>query len=373
MIAPASLRRIALLRRAVVLRLAGLWLAGLCAGCAAGWSSAPAVTPETPVEAASETPQTRPVLDAPRDNGDAPYLDDEECVVADAADILERESLPDVAEGRAELGRLIQRLTRDPQAPDSAAPQELPAHAEPAQPASPIAVPSDAQASFSAVVVPDATAIAQLSRAQCFDILKRARIATEPVNEDAPFVEMPLRLTSPVEGVRIAPKWTPKGQTRHDIMDCRLVVALIPLAREAKMRGAEDIRFFSTYRPLTRPESTCAKGAAGKTCRQQQERWKKAEAGKLSQHHRAIAIDIHGFTMADGRYISVLDHYERRDGSPPCQDKPKTPEGIFLKELACALHAARAFHVMLTPNANKAHHNHFHFDITPKANWFIIR
>jgi len=226
---------------------------------------------------------------------------------------------------------------------------------------------------FSTAVVPSAVEISKMSFSQCRKLLNDAGVRTRETGFDTPFVEMPLLLDGPIEGVRIAPRWPGKGEVRGDVMDCRLIVTFIALAREAAIRGATEILFYSTYRPLKRPDDACPAGKEGKVCRSRLDAWKKAEAGKLSQHHRATAIDIHGFTMSDGRYVTVLDSYERKDGQPPCADKPATADGVFLQSLACALHEQRVFNVMLTPNANKAHHNHFHFDITLKATWYIIR
>ena len=48
-------------------------------------------------------------------------------------------------------------------------------------------------------------------------------------------------------------------------------------------------------------------------------------------------------------------------------------KGQLLQDFACGLHKDKVFNVVLTPNANKAHHNHFHFDITPNATWYILR
>ena len=90
-------------------------------------------------------------------------------------------------------------------------------------------------------------------------------------------------------------------------------------------------------------------------------------------HRRGLAIDVGWLTTADGRAVAVLDDYELHSGAPPCEAGADTDVGRRLRDFACALHAAKAFNVVLTPNANKAHHNHFHLDVTPNARWAIIR
>lgn len=71
--------------------------------------------------------------------------------------------------------------------------------------------------------------------------------------------------------------------------------------------------------------------------------------GLRSQHASANAIDISGFTLADGRQISVLRDWD---------DKGK--EGQFLHE--AHRRACRYFRVALGPEFNAAHKNHFHLD-----------
>lgn len=68
-----------------------------------------------------------------------------------------------------------------------------------------------------------------------------------------------------------------------------------------------------------------------------------------SEHATANALDISGFTLAGGRQISVLQHW-----------KGTGPEARFLR--AVHARACRYFHVVLGPDYNAAHHNHFHLD-----------
>lgn len=68
-----------------------------------------------------------------------------------------------------------------------------------------------------------------------------------------------------------------------------------------------------------------------------------------SEHARGNAIDISAFVLADGRRVTLLDHWDARDG-----------RSAFLQEIrdgACPL-----FKTVLSPDYNAAHANHFHFD-----------
>jgi hypothetical protein len=74
--------------------------------------------------------------------------------------------------------------------------------------------------------------------------------------------------------------------------------------------------------------------------------------GWRSQHATANAVDIGAFTLADGRRISVRASWNG-DGA----------EARFLR--AAHGRACRYFRVVLGPDFNAAHYDHFHFDRGP--------
>jgi len=71
---------------------------------------------------------------------------------------------------------------------------------------------------------------------------------------------------------------------------------------------------------------------------------------KLSEHGYANALDVSGFTLSDGRKISVKRHW---NGDPQ--------EQAYLR----AVHrgACQHFTTVLGPNHDRAHHDHFHVDL----------
>ncbi len=79
--------------------------------------------------------------------------------------------------------------------------------------------------------------------------------------------------------------------------------------------------------------------------------------GRRSEHATANAIDVAGFTFADGSSVSVAKDWND-DGA----------KGRFLHEVRDG--ACRAFNVVLSPDYNAAHRNHFHFDM---GRWVICR
>lgn len=73
---------------------------------------------------------------------------------------------------------------------------------------------------------------------------------------------------------------------------------------------------------------------------------------QLSEHGYGLAIDISGFRLSDGTIVSV-----EHDWSKP------GPRSAFLHHLARA--ACGYFSVVLTPDSNADHFNHFHLDLGP--------
>ena len=79
----------------------------------------------------------------------------------------------------------------------------------------------------------------------------------------------------------------------------------------------------------------------------------------LSMHGLALAIDLKWFRTADGRLYDVEDHWEHDTVDF------RTEQGRWLYDLAQQMHARHIFNIVLTPNFNAAHDNHFHVDLTP--------
>jgi hypothetical protein len=74
--------------------------------------------------------------------------------------------------------------------------------------------------------------------------------------------------------------------------------------------------------------------------------------GRLSQHAYGQAIDVSGFDLAGGRRIVVGRDWRGR-GEP----------ALFLKEVAEG--ACKVFRATLTPNYDRSHADHLHFDLGP--------
>lgn len=87
-------------------------------------------------------------------------------------------------------------------------------------------------------------------------------------------------------------------------------------------------------------------------------------AGTISQHGRARAIDLAGFTLAGGSSHTVKAGWEKN------QPKPVTPGGIFLRGVAEDMFDGGGFSIVLTPDFNEDHADHFHLDLTENVKLF---
>lgn len=72
--------------------------------------------------------------------------------------------------------------------------------------------------------------------------------------------------------------------------------------------------------------------------------------GKLSEHGHANAIDVSGFKLADGRWVTVRDGWSSWSS-----------DSRFLRTVHQG--GCNIFTTVLGPNADKFHRDHFHFDL----------
>lgn len=77
----------------------------------------------------------------------------------------------------------------------------------------------------------------------------------------------------------------------------------------------------------------------------------------VSEHSYANAMDIYGFTLANGRRIDVLASF----GKPEIE--PKTSAGAFLRALARAAFDEAVFSVVITRFFDELHRDHIHVDM----------
>lgn len=76
-----------------------------------------------------------------------------------------------------------------------------------------------------------------------------------------------------------------------------------------------------------------------------------AMAGRLSEHAAANAVDVSGFVLADGRRITLKGDWT----------SPDPNVRSFLTVIRAS--ACRRFKTVLSPDYNRLHADHFHFDM----------
>ena len=174
------------------------------------------------------------------------------------------------------------------------------------------------------------------------------------VAEAADGIAQPVRLQGPLHGVtfRASVREADRAASPYELADCRLVLALDDLAQILAAHDVVEVVHYSMYR---RPRG----------------------AGKSSEHHAGLAIDVGHLRRADGSTLTVLDDYHGRIGAPSCgpRARPRRPTAATraLRAITCAIAEGYLFNVVLTPNFNRAHRNHLHLDLTVGARWFIVR
>ncbi|MCR6629677.1 MAG: extensin family protein [Magnetospirillum sp.] len=115
-----------------------------------------------------------------------------------------------------------------------------------------------------------------------------------------------------------------------------------PLAQQRFGQPVARIHHAGTYDCRVRRNNTTAAAAALGGSR----------GGRLSEHSKGQAIDLMAFELADGTMVSVKKDW--RSGGA---------KAAFLKDLAKA--SCSSFNVVLTPNHDRFHQDHFHLDIGP--------
>ena len=182
----------------------------------------------------------------------------------------------------------------------------------------------------------------KLSRLQddsglCDQVLKTSGLRVSHQADSPADALCPLRNTLRVQGADV-------GLSSSFLASCPLAVAFALFERHSLQPAAEAV----FGQAVTRVDHL-----GSFACRNIYNR----ADGRLSQHASANALDIAGFRLADGRSISVL------------KDWPGEGEKAqFLRQVRDG--ACNDFNVVLSPDYNAAHHNHFHLDM---GRWGVCR
>ena len=199
---------------------------------------------------------------------------------------------------------------------------------------------------------------AALSPSACIAELTQRGIAFthEPATRG---VEIPVRIPGKVGGVSYRTDFPDRerGKVPWEIFDCRLVLSLDDFGEVLRAHSIVEARIFSCWRPP--PKS-----------------WPLTERAR--RHEGALAVDLRELRKENGEALNILEQFQGQVGAtlcgpgaaPPRLDSPSARE---LNAIACAAAESRLFNSVLTPNYDPAHKNHFHLELTPDVDWFMVR
>lgn len=176
------------------------------------------------------------------------------------------------------------------------------------------------------------------------------------VGPDRPGVDDPVTLTLPINGMRYRAYGAADPRTTF-FMDCSLARSLLEASPHLRERGIVEVTDIGVYNYRciggegTPPD--CPRG--------------------MSQHAYAKGIDLAILTDLDGTTYSVNDDWViDPSGDPTCDAATATEADALLHDTICALKRDQVWNVVLTPNYNADHRNHFHVDLTAGSD-FIRR
>jgi len=195
----------------------------------------------------------------------------------------------------------------------------------------------------------------EMSAADCQAELGKRDIKFESATARGVFA--PVRLTGPLHGVEFhTDEAESKRETSpYEVGDCRLVLAMDDFAAILAQHDVVSVRHYSMWRPP--PKS-----------------WPDDKLG--SRHDGALALDAGRFTKHDGTVLDIVKDFHGAIGAKTCGDgagpHPATDKAKELRAILCETVTAHLFNVVLTPNFNRPHRNHFHLEVTTGVKWFLV-
>lgn len=186
------------------------------------------------------------------------------------------------------------------------------------------------------------TAAAALSPAaaspaeHCTAELERRGISHRPASR--PGIAIGVEITGPLGGVT----WASTSKTPL-VIDCSLAVSLDEAGPYLRALGVTRATWSSAY---------ARRSVRG--------------SGRPSKHSYGLAIDVPRLITSDAGDLTVALDYEQGLGDRvDCLGQPATQGGAILKVLQCQLARSGLFHLVLSPDYDDAHHDHFHLEALP--------
>ena len=168
----------------------------------------------------------------------------------------------------------------------------------------------------------------------CYDELEARHISYKKTKK--PGIAKAVEITGTLGGVVVS------GETPL-VIDCSLVVSLDEAGKYIRALGLDQAHFASAY---------SRRNVRG--------------TNHPSKHSYGLAIDLSAFTGTDLGTLRVSKDYEQGLGDAvDCVGLPMTQGGAVLKVLQCQLVRSGLFYLVLSPDYDDAHHDHFHLQALP--------
>jgi hypothetical protein len=182
---------------------------------------------------------------------------------------------------------------------------------------------------------PKPPAPAGLALGSCTKELDARKISYRHVRRDG--IANGVEITGPIGGVAMS------SPDMSLVIDCSLAISLDEAGRYLRALGIEKVTFSSAYAQR-----------------------KVRGTNRPSKHSYGLALDVHTFSGPEIGTLTIDRDYEQGLGSEvDCLGKPLTQGGAVLKVLQCQLVRSGLFHLVLSPDFDDAHHDHFHLEATP--------
>ena len=181
------------------------------------------------------------------------------------------------------------------------------------------------------------------SLGECTAELDARHVAWKPAAR--PGIALAVEVTGKLGGIALTSEDQPL------VIDCSLAVSLDEAGRYVAALGLDRATFSSAY---------SRRNVRG--------------TDHASKHSFGLAIDVHTFAGSDLGTLRVDRDFEQGLGDAvDCVGKPLTQGGAVLKVLQCQLVRSGLFHLVLSPDYDDAHHDHFHLEALPWKDRTSIR
>lgn len=183
--------------------------------------------------------------------------------------------------------------------------------------------------------------VARAAHADCYDALDKLEVKYKALSAPRD-VAMPVEVDGPLGGVTYV---STSGSPKPLVLDCSLVYSLAVVGPMLADEGVAYATYGDAY------HYRFVKGTT-----------------RLSRHSFGLALDVHRFADAKGRTLSVAADYERGLGrGRDCLGRPDGDKARRLRILWCRLERSELFKLVLDPDFDEDHRDHFHLQALPWA------